>query len=55
MNTMIQMLAAWGFILTLMLVLRYRRILAYEAVMAYRHCGEEGWGYNRRKYRKTKI
>ncbi len=55
MNTMLQMLTAWGAILSLMLVLRYRRTLAHEVAMAYAHCGEVGWGYDRRKYRKTKI
>jgi hypothetical protein len=29
MNTMLQMLAAWGVIVTLMLVLRYRHALAH--------------------------
>ena len=52
MNTVLQMLSAWGVILSLMLVLRYRRWLAREWVLAYRHCGENGWGYDRRKYRR---
>jgi len=39
MNTMIQMIAAWGFILTLMLVLRYRRTLARVVVRAKKSRG----------------
>jgi hypothetical protein len=42
--------AAWGVILSLMLVLRHRERIAREIVMAYRHCGEVGWGYHRASY-----
>lgn len=55
MNTMLQMLTAWGAILSLMLVLRYRHTLARGWALAYRHCGENGWGYDRRKYRREKV
>lgn len=52
MNTLLQMFAAWGVILSLMLVLRYRRRIAGEMICAGRHCGEMGWGYHRASYWK---
>jgi hypothetical protein len=47
---MTQVFAVWGVFLTGALLLRYRERIIREVVMAYRHCGEVGWGYHRASY-----